>query len=122
MKRILLVVVAGVLGLAALGATAGEAVNKTVAAIHEEMAALSGQLVRVEGRVVKVNNAILGRNFLHVQDGTGESGTNDLTVTSQETANVGDDVVITGRVKLNTDFGAGYTYPLLVEEASITTK
>jgi hypothetical protein len=76
----------------------------------------------VQGKVVKVNNGIMGRNFLHVQDGTGDQDTSDLAVTSKQTANVGDQVSVTGRVAVNRDFGSGYTYPLLMEEASVTAK
>jgi len=124
MKMILTVVCAGVLGLGALSASAEEAKLKTVADLHQDKEKLAGQVVRVQGKVVKVNNGIMDRNFLHVQDGTGDKdkSTNDLSVTSKQTALVGDQVTITGRVTLNKDFGAGYLYPLLVEEASITTK
>ncbi|OHC62034.1 MAG: hypothetical protein A2045_05775 [Rhodocyclales bacterium GWA2_65_20] len=122
MKTILAVVFAGVLGLGALGASAGEAKTKTIAALYQGKAALAGQAVSVQGKVVKVNNEIMGRNFLHIQDGTGDKGTNDLTVTSKQTAAVGDQVTVTGNVVLNKDFGAGYAYPLLMEEASITVK
>ena len=122
MRTILAVVCAGILGLGALCASAGEAKLKTIAALYQEKAALAGQEVRVQGKVVKVNNGIMGRNFLHVQDGTGDKTTNDLTVTSSQTAAIGDQVTITGRVVVDKDFGAGYAYPLLVEEASITAK
>lgn len=119
MRTTLAVAFAVVLGFGASAALAEEAKLKTVAALHKEKSALSGKEVRVQGKVVKVNNGIMGRNFLHVQDGTGDQSTNDLTVTSKETANVGDQVTVTGRVVLNRDFGAGYTYPLLVEDASV---
>ncbi|HUW51729.1 MAG TPA: hypothetical protein VMV75_12010 [Sulfuricella sp.] len=122
MRTTLTVVVAGFLGLGALSASADEAKLRTVAALYQDKSALAGQEVRVQGKVVKVNNGIMGRNFLHVQDGTGGQNTNDLTVTSKQTANVGDQVTVTGRVVVNRDFGAGYAYPLLVEEASVTAK
>ncbi len=121
MKTILAVTFAGVLGIGALSASAEDAVVKTVAALNQDKATLAGKLVRVQGKVVKVNNGIMGRNFVHVQDGTGDQNTNNLIVTSKQTAVVGEQVSVTGRVVLNRDFGAGYTYPLLVEEASITT-
>ncbi|HSD59238.1 MAG TPA: hypothetical protein VLC55_00085 [Burkholderiales bacterium] len=120
MRTILAVVFAVGLGLGALSASAEDAVVKTVAALNQDKATLAGKLVRVQGKVVKVNNGIMGRNFLHVQDGTGDQNSNDLTVTSKQTAVVGDQVTVTGRVVLNRDFGAGYAYPVLVEEASIT--
>ena len=120
MKLIRSMVCGIVLGLGAASASAEDAVVKTVAALNQDKAALAGKLVRVQGKVVKVNNGIMGRNFLHVQDGTGDQNSNNLTVTSKQTAVVGEQVTVTGRVVLNRDFGAGYAYPLLVEEASIT--
>jgi hypothetical protein len=122
MRTYLTLVFAGVMGLGALSASADEAKLKTVAALYQGKSALAGQQVRVQGKVVKVNNGVMQRNFLHVQDGTGDQSTNDLTVTSQQTAKVGDQVLVTGRVLLNKDFGAGYAYPLLLEEASVTVK
>jgi hypothetical protein len=96
-----------------------KAITKTVEAIHTGKAELKGKIVKVHGKVVKVNNNIMKRNFLHIQDGTGGKGTNDVTVTSNQTANVGDEVTVTGRVVLNRDFGFGYLYPILLEQATI---
>jgi len=114
----------GTLGLASFNASAQDAKMQTVAALNQNKAGLAGKTVSAQGKVVKVNNGIMGRNFIHLQDGTGEAakGTNDLTVTSKQTAAVGDQVTISGVVVLNRDFGAGYTYPLLIEDASITPK
>lgn len=101
-------------------AFAGGAVTKTVKQVNEEMAQLKGKQVTVTGKVVKVNNGIMRRNFVHIQDGTGSKNTNKLIITSAQTAKVGNNVTITGTVVLGTDFGMGYSYPLLVEKASIT--
>jgi hypothetical protein len=98
---------------------AGLPEQKTVAALYAEKAKLGGHQVQLRGKIVKVNNAIMNRNFLHLQDGTGEEGSNDLTVTSQDTAEVGDEVVVTGTLTVDKDFGAGYTYPVLLEQASV---
>ena len=95
------------------------AATKTVAAVHKEHVALKGQQVTVTGKVVKVNNGIMRRNFVHIQDGTGGQNSNKLIVTSRQTAKVGDEVTITGTVVLDTDFGMGYMYPLLIEQATI---
>ena len=122
MKKVLALVFAGLVGLGAPGAFAADASVKTVAAVHQEMAELSGKSVQVSGKVVKVNNGIMGRNFVHVRDGSGDQNTNNLIVTSKDTAVVGDEVVATGRVQLNRDFGSGYMYPLLLEDATIAKK
>ena len=122
MKKVCALVFAGVVALGAGLASAAEPAVRTVVAVHQEMAALSGSQVQVSGKVVKVNNGIMGRNFVHVRDGSGEQGTNNLIATSKDTAAVGDEVVVTGRVQLDRDFGSGYVYPLLIEDATIAKK
>lgn len=107
--------------LCAVPAWADDPVDKTVGDIYKERAELAGKQVRVRGEVVKVNNHIMKRNFLHIQDGTGDAadGSNDLTLTSQDTAKPGDQITAVGTVVLDHDFGSGYRYPILVEEATI---
>lgn len=114
-------VIVGTLGMISFNALA-QANLKTVAVLNKDKTALAGKTVSAQGKVVKVNNGIMGRNFVHVQDGTGDAGNNNLIVTSKDTANVGDSVSVTGVVAVNRDFGGGYSYPLLVEEAKITPK
>lgn len=106
------------LGLASFSAAAADDL-KTVADIYGNMATLAGQTVSVKGKVVKVVSGIMKRNFVHVQDGTGGPDSNDLIVTSKQTAKVGDQVTISGTVVVNRDFGSGYFYPLLIENSSI---
>lgn len=97
--------------------------GKTVAEVFADKDALAGQSVTVRGKVVKVNAGILGTNWVHVRDGSGSEGTNDLTVTTAETVpNVGDTVLVTGTVALNKDFGMGYTYDVMVENADVTVE
>jgi hypothetical protein len=100
---------------------ADEAVQKSIADLYKEKAELAGKQVTLHGRVVKVNNQIMNRNFLHLQDGSGDpaTGTNDVTITSDATAAMGDEVSVTGTVVVDLDFGSGYKYPLLVEKATI---
>lgn len=118
--KLIPIVVAGGLLLASAQVFSAEPATKTVEAVHQERAQLAGSQVTVTGQVVKVNNHIMKRNFLHVQDGTGDEGSNDLVITSQQTARVGDRVTVTGTVVLDTDFGMGYSYPLMVEKATVT--
>jgi hypothetical protein len=94
--------------------------GKSIAEIFASQKALSGKPVALRGKVVKVNNGILDRNWLHVQDGSGQPGTNDLVVTTS--ADVAKDAIVTihGVVATNKDFGAGYSYPVLIENATIT--
>lgn len=98
--------------------------GKTIAEIFASKDALVGKPVIVRGKVVKVNNGILGRNWIHLQDGSGAAGTNDLTVTTAATAAPAAKdavVVVHGTIATNRDFGAGYSYSVLVEDATIAT-
>ena len=81
-----------------------------------------GKSIAVRGRVVKFNGGILGKNWLHVRDGSGGEGTNDLTVTTDAVARVGDIVLVTGMLASDRDFGSGYKYALIVENAKIVTE
>jgi len=98
--------------------------GKNVAYVHANKDALADQQISLRGTVVKYNGGIMGKNFFHIQDGSGNAadGSNDLTVTSTTTTAVGETVVLTGNIILNKDFGAGYSFGILMEDASITTE
>jgi hypothetical protein len=72
--------------------------------------------------VVKFSPSIMGKNWVHLRDGTGAKadGTNDLLVTTNELAKVGDVVLAKGVVRVDVDFGMGYAYKVLVEDATLT--
>jgi len=91
----------------------------TVAELMAQTAKLKDKSVRVSGKVVKFNGSIMGKNWLHLQDGTGAAGANDILVTSAAMAKVGDVVTAAGTLRTNKDFGAGYTYKVLIEEAEL---
>ena len=93
--------------------------GKTVGEVWEHREHLAGQEIVVRGRVVKYLSGIMGKNWLHVRDGSGGEGTNDLTVTTQGFAKVGDLVTITGKVAVDRDFGMGYRYDVIVEDATV---
>jgi len=95
---------------------------KTIAEIYGQKAQLKEKQVTVRGKVVKANSGIMGKNWLHVRDGSGAQakGDNDITITTDGTAAVGDVVVVTGVVRLDKDFGAGYAYPVIIEEATLS--
>lgn len=95
--------------------------GKTVAEVFAEKEALAGKPVTLRGKVVKSNVGIMGKNWIHVRDGSGSDGSNDLTVTTTTAQpNVGDTVLITGPLVLNKDFGMGYQYDVIVEDAQVT--
>ncbi|MHB8578650.1 MAG: hypothetical protein ACYDA4_02175 [Ignavibacteriaceae bacterium] len=94
--------------------------GKTIAEIFSQEQTLAGKTIRVKGKVVKFNPNILDRNWIHIQDGTASGDNFDLLVTSKETVQVGDVITVEGTVAINKDFGAGYTYPVMIENAKIT--
>jgi hypothetical protein len=93
----------------------------TVTEVHAKRSALDKKTVSVRGKVVKINKGIMDRNWIHIQDGTGDQkkGTHNLVATSQEAAEVGDIVTVTGVVAKDRDFGGGYTYSVILENAKI---
>jgi hypothetical protein len=114
---------AGTVATAAVEAVAKAPGGKTIAEVFASKEALIGKPVTVRGKVVKVNNGILGRNWIHLQDGSGAPGTNDLTVTTAATATPAakDSVVVVhGTLATNRDFGAGYSYSVLIEDATVS--
>ncbi len=93
----------------------------SIADVWEKRSSLAGQQVTVRGTVVKVNEQIMGLNWVHLQDGSGsaDARTNDLTITSGEVAKVGSVITVTGVLAVDKDFGAGYTYRAILENATL---
>jgi hypothetical protein len=102
-------------------AKASGANARTVAEVHTKSVELKDKPVVVAGKVVKYNAGIMGKNWIHLRDGSGDASkdTNDILVTTQAQAKVGDVVTASGIVRTNKDFGAGYTYKVLIEDAAL---
>jgi hypothetical protein len=93
----------------------------TIAEVFANREALKGKLVKVRGRVVKVSQAIMNRNWIHLKDGTGEKGSDKIVFRSEDqVAEVGSIVTAEGRLETEKDFGYGYRYEVLVEDASFS--
>ncbi len=97
---------------------------RTVAEIVTGRAALKDKPVLVRGKVVKYNPGILGTNWIHLRDGSGSAAdkTNDLLVTSKNETKVGDVVLVKGVVRTDKDFGAGYSYQVMIEATELAGK
>lgn len=96
--------------------------GKTIAEIYAQKAQLAGKKTAVRGKVVKYNGAIMGKNWIHLKDGTGAEGSNDLAVTTKSEAKVGDTVLVRGNVVTDKDYGYGYKYPVIIEDAEVTVE
>ncbi|WP_263831759.1 hypothetical protein [Sulfurospirillum oryzae] len=87
----------------------------------EKRASLKDKTISIRGRVVKASPNILGRNWVHIQDGTGEgSEVGRVVFTSSELPKVGDVVTASGVVRVDKDFGSGYSYKIIVENATFS--
>ena len=97
---------------------------KTVAEILTKSANLKDKTVLVRGKVVKYNAGIMGKNWIHLRDGSGSAAdnTNDVLITSMNAVKVGDVVTAKGIVRTDKDFGSGYRYKVIVEEATFEEK
>jgi hypothetical protein len=93
----------------------------SIADVWAKFQTLGGQRVTVRGQVVKVNNGILGRNWIHLRDGSGSADRqdHDITVTTTDMVTKGEVVTIHGKVALDQDFTAGYAYPVMIEGAKV---
>jgi hypothetical protein len=96
--------------------------GQTVADLFAKKADLAGKPVTVRGKVVKFTPQIMGKNWIHLQDGTGAAGANDLTVTTMATAQKGDTVTISGVLVVDKDFGYGYAYDVIIEDAAVAAE
>jgi hypothetical protein len=94
---------------------------RTIAEVFKGKGTLKDKTVTVRGQVVKVSLGILGKNWLHVQDGSGSAadGTNDIVVTTKGEAAIGDIVTAKGKVRTDVDVGSGYKYAVLIEDAAL---
>ncbi len=102
-------------------AKASGADARTVAEVASKNAELKDKTVQVRGKVVKFTEAVMGKNWIHLRDGSGSAAdkTDDLLVTTKDQAKVGDVVLVKGMVRTDKDFGSGYSYKVLVEDASL---
>jgi hypothetical protein len=93
----------------------------TVQEVFANSAKLNNKKIVVKGKVVKVSSGIMGKNWVHIQDGTGNQAkkNHNLVCTTQDMADVGDTVTVSGVLAKDKDFGGGYKYSAIVEGSTI---
>lgn len=94
---------------------------KQVAAVFADVKKLKGQEVTVKGKVVKFTAGVMGKNWIHLQDGSGtaEKKNHDLTITTQMDTAVGQEITVTGVLLTEQDIGSGYYFDALLDDATI---
>jgi len=95
---------------------------RSVAEVATQGAALKGKSVAVHGQVVKFTPEVMGKNWVHLRDGSGSAadGSNDILVTTKDETKIGDVVLAKGTVQTDKNFGSGYAYKVLVEDAKLS--
>ncbi len=94
----------------------------TIAKIYDDKSSLVGKKVKVKGEVVKYNEGIMDRNWIHIQDGTGEQGKHDLVITTMDNVKIGQTIIAEGTLAVDKDFGSGYMYSVIIENAEIKSE
>ena len=87
----------------------------TIAKLLADKQAFAGKTIKVKGQVTKYNSGIMGKNWVHIQDGSEFNGSFDLTITTDITTSVGETITVEGKIVLDKDFGYGYFYEVLME-------
>lgn len=88
----------------------------SISSLLSNKQSFSGKVIRVKGQVTKFNPEIMGKNWVHIQDGSEFQGGFDLTITTDKKVSLGDTVTFVGKIVLDKDFGYGYFYNVLMEE------
>ncbi|MDX8338635.1 hypothetical protein SLH46_05545 [Draconibacterium sp. IB214405] len=94
----------------------------SISDVYANKADYSSKEFEIRGVVVKVNEQVMGKNWVHIQDGTGNGGNFDLTITTQADVKVGEEVTFKGKLTLEKDFGAGYFYDVIMEDGTLVNK
>ena len=79
----------------------------------------TGKTINIKGVVTKVNDGIMDRNWVHIQDGTEANGIFDFTITTIQDVKEGDELTFNGTIALDRDFGFGYSYDIIMENAQV---
>jgi len=91
----------------------------TIAELYANINSYAGKKVRVRGKVTNFAPAIMNKNWAHIQDGTNHNSEFDLTVTTVDMVNEEAVVTFEGIIGVDKDFGYGYFYKVIMEEAII---
>ena len=89
----------------------------TISELFARKDTYAGKTVKIKGQVTKYSPEIMNKNWIHLQDGTENNGKYDLTITSSNVVKVGDIVTFEGKVNINKDFGYGYSFEVMMEDA-----
>lgn len=88
--------------------------------LHEQTNELAHKTVLVYGTVTKVTNNVMGKTWIHVQDESSSQDSSTIVITTlNDSAKMGTQVYARGVLSVDKDFGYGYFYPVIIEDAKI---
>lgn len=99
-----------------------KAVDVSIEKLYENKKSFSEKTVRITGKVTKRTPDVMGKTWIHIEDGTSFSGKYDLTITTNQEVKVGDEIIVEGEISLNKDFGSGYFFEVMMEDGTIQKK
>jgi hypothetical protein len=91
----------------------------TIGELFKQKESFSGKVVKIKGKVIKYNEGIMGKNWIHLQDGTSFGEEFDLAITTSDVVKTGDVIILEGKISLNKDFGSGYFFKVIMEDAKL---
>ncbi len=91
----------------------------TIAELFSNKSKYAGKIVKIKGKVTQFSSSIMGKNWIHLQDGTEYKGIYDLVATTNMDVKVGEIVVLEGKIALDKDFGFGYFYKVIMEDSKV---
>lgn len=91
----------------------------TIAKLYADRSNYDGKTIKMKGQVTKINDGVMDRNWIHIQDGTSDSGNFDLTITTKDSVKMDEVVTFEGTIHLKKDFGYGYFYEVIMEDAKL---
>lgn len=93
--------------------------GQTIAEIMDNKDRLAGTNIKIRGQVTQYTANVMGKNWLHIRD---HSSRQDLTVTTDSSAAVGDIVLIEGTLVKDRDFGYGYVYKAIIDNGKLAVE
>lgn len=92
----------------------------TIKELVENPKKFDGKIVQITAKCTKLNKQILGKNWMHLQDGSKDDF--DLVITSDVAVAEGKEVTMKGTVVLDKNFGAGYRYDIILENGLVVNE
>jgi len=91
----------------------------SIADLYKNRADYAGKVIKIKGQVVKINEQVMGKNWIHIQDGSGSTDDFDLTITTLDGCKMDEVVTFEGVISLKKDFTHGYFYEVIMEDAKL---